>query len=155
MIRGTRITAKMPRTSAPTRRREEEEADGDYAAETNFVEAVKNRMRDAFVARRMENKSAKPKKGKELRMIPAEWKEDFAKSDRDEWKKWISYDAVEWPSDAELKGIDLSGVLSFRMLRTDKNDATRGSKSFAEHPLKAKSRGVLPGYQDKQFLSGE
>jgi hypothetical protein len=97
----------------------------------------------------------KPKKGKEIRAIPPEWKEAFAESDRDGWKKWISYDAVEWPTDADLQGIDLSSVLTFRMLRTDKNEATRGNKDFKTHPLKAKSRGVLPGYKDKQSLSGD
>ena len=45
-------------------------------------------------------------------------------------------------------------MLTFRMIRTDKNEATRGGTSYQEHPLKAKSRGVLPGYRDKQLLSG-
>ena len=40
-------------------------------------------------------------------------------------------------------------------MRTDKNEATRGGKSFDEHPLLAKTRNLLPGYKDKQYLAGE
>ena len=42
-----------------------------------------------------------------------------------------------------------------RMMRTDKNEMTRGKRSLDEHPVKPKSRGVLPGYKDKQLLKGE
>ena len=61
---------------------------------------------------------------------------------------------MERPKPEELVGLDKNDVLTFRMIRTDKNEATRGGKSYQEHPLKAKSRGVLPGYRDKQLLSG-
>ena len=54
----------------------------------------------------------------------------------------------------ELNGLEKNDVLTFRMIRTDKNEATRGEKSYQEHPLKAKSRGVLPGCRDKQLLNG-
>ena len=40
----------------------------------------------------------------------------------------------------ELVGLDKNDVLTFRMIRTDKNEATRGGKSYQEHPLKAKSK---------------
>ena len=54
----------------------------------------------------------------------------------------------------ELDGLEKNDVLTFRMIRTDKNEATRGGKSYQEHPLKANCRGVLPGYRDKQLLNG-
>lgn len=41
------------------------------------------------------------------------------------------------------------------MVRADKDAATRGDRSFAEHPLIEKSRGVLPGCKDPQLLHGE
>ena len=111
--------------------------------------ANKNRTRDAFVARRTQP----IKKGsRELRVIPPERRDDFAQSDLAEWKKWLSYDAVERPRLEELDALEKNDVLTFRMIRTDKNEATRGGKSYQEHPLKAKSRGVLPGYRDKQLL---
>ena len=87
-------------------------------------------------------------------MIPPEWRDDFAQSDFAEWKKWLSYDAVERPRPEELEGLEKNDVLTFRMIRTDKNEATRGKKSYQEHPLKAKSRGVLPGYRDRQLING-
>ena len=61
---------------------------------------------------------------------------------------------MERPKPEELIGLEKNDVLTFRMIRTDKNEATRGGKSYQEHPLKAKSRGVLPGYRDKQLLNG-
>ena len=92
---------------------------------------VKNRTRDAFVARRTDTtkKQAAIKKGRELRSIPAEWKEAFDASDLEEWRKWVEYDAVEWPTDEELAGIDKADVLPMRRVRTDKNEATRGNLS--------------------------
>ena len=103
--------------------------------------AIENRKRDAFVARRTQP----IKKGsRELRVIPPKWRDNFAQSDFAEWKKWLSYDAVERPKPEELVGLEKNDVLTFRMIRTDKNEATRGGKSYQEHPLKAKSRGVLP-----------
>ena len=51
--------------------------------------AIENRKRDAFVARRTQP----IKKGsRELRVIPPEWRDNFAQSDFAEWKKWLSYD---------------------------------------------------------------
>ena len=61
---------------------------------------------------------------------------------------------MERPRPEELDSLEKSDVLTFRMIRTDKNEATRGGKSYQEHPLKAKSRGALPGYRDKQLLNG-
>ena len=98
--------------------------------------AIENRMRDAFVARRTQP----IKKGsRELRVIPPEWRDNFAQSDFAEWKKWLSYDAVERPRPEELDGLEKNDVLTFRMIRTDKNEATRGGKSYQDdrdqHPL--------------------
>ena len=56
-----------------------------------------NRSRDAFVARRTEKVTKKKvdyKKGRELKYIPVEWREQFDKDDAAEWEKWIRYDAV-------------------------------------------------------------
>ncbi|CAK0825490.1 unnamed protein product [Prorocentrum cordatum] len=118
---------------------------------------VKNRTRDAFLARRTDTqkKQVTPKKGRELRSIPPEWKAAFDASDLEEWRKWVEYDAVEWPTDEELAGVDQSAILPMRRVRTDKNEATRGNLSYEQHPLKAKSRNIVPGYKDKQLLAGE
>ena len=81
--------------------------------------AIENRERDAFVAGRTQP----IKKGsRELRVIPPEWRDNFAQSDFAEWKKWLSYDAVERPKPEELVGLDKNDVLTFRMIRTDKNE---------------------------------
>ena len=89
--------------------------------------AIENRKRDAFVARRTQP----IKKGsRELRVIPPEWRDNFAQSDFAEWKKWLSYDAVERPKPEELVGLEKNDVLTFRMIRTDKNEATRGGKAI-------------------------
>ncbi|CAK0806782.1 unnamed protein product [Prorocentrum cordatum] len=132
----------------------------DYDANALYVKvsrAVENRTRDAFLARRTDTakKQVAPKKGRELRSIPAEWKEAFDASDLDEWRKWIQYDAVEWPTEKELAGVEKTDVLPMRRVRTDKNEPTRGSLSYEQHPLKAKSRNIVPGYKDKQLLAGE
>ena len=85
--------------------------------------AIENRTRGAFIARRTQP----IKKGsRELRVIPPEWRDNFAQSDFDEWKKWLSYDAVERPRPEELDGLEKNDVLTSRMIRTDKNEATRG-----------------------------
>ena len=73
-----------------------------------------NRTRDAFISRRVENVSKKKvayKKGRELRYIPAEWREQFDKSDRAEWEKWIRYDAVTIPTKEVLDSVDPEEVL--------------------------------------------
>ena len=122
-----------------------------------LVIKVKNRKRDAFLARRTDTakKQVTPKKGRELRSIPPEWKAAFDASDLEEWRKWVEYDAVEWPTDEELASIDTTDVLPMRRVRTDKNEPTRGNLSYEQHPLKAKSRNIVPGYKDKQLLAGE
>ena len=58
------------------------------------------------------------------------------------------------PGTGGIGGLEKSDFLTFRMIRTDKNEATRRGKSYREYPLKAKGRGVLPGYRDKQLLNG-
>ena len=83
--------------------------------------AIENCQRDAFVATQTQS----IKKGsRELRVIPPEWRDNFAQSDFAEWKKWLSYDAVERPKPEELVGLEKYDVLTFRMIRTDKNEAT-------------------------------
>ncbi|CAK0827876.1 unnamed protein product, partial [Prorocentrum cordatum] len=100
-------------------------------------------------------KQVTPKKGREIRSIPQEWKAAFDASDLEEWSKWVEYDAVDWPTEEELAGVDKTAILPMRRVRTDKNEATRGNLSYEQHPLKAKSRNIVPGYKDKQLLAGE
>ena len=52
-----------------------------------------------------------------------------------EWKKWLSYDAVERPKPEELVGLDKNDVLTFRMKRTDKNEATTRRKELSGNTL--------------------
>ncbi|CAK0903395.1 unnamed protein product, partial [Prorocentrum cordatum] len=87
------------------------------------------------------NKQVTPKKGREIRSTPQEWKAAFDASDLEEWRKWVEYDAVDWPTEEELAGVDKTAILPMRRVRTDKNEA--------------KSRNVVPGYKDKQLLAGE
>jgi hypothetical protein len=54
--------------------------------------------------------------------------------------------------DEVARALDKNAVLPLRPVRTDKNEATRGDKSFEEHPLIAKTRLVCPGYADPQAL---
>ena len=118
---------------------------------------VKNRKRDAFLARRTDaaKKPATPKNGRELQSIPPEWKAAFDASDLEEWRKWVQYDAVERPTEEELANVEKADILPMRRVRTDKNEPTRGNLSYDQHPLKAKSRNIVPGYKDKQLLAGE
>ena len=95
------------------------------------------------------------KKGRELKHIPAEWRKHFEASDKEEWEKWLRYDTVAIPTKEVLDTIDPSEVLPMRKLHTDKNEATRGNRSYADHPLSAKTRNIVPGYKDKQLLAGE
>ena len=90
-----------------------------------------------------------------MKYIPAEWREQFDKADAAEWEKWIRYDAVMIPTKEVLDTVAPDEILPMRKMRTDKNEATRGGKSFGEHPLLAKTRNLLPGYKDKQYLAGE
>ncbi|CAK0847357.1 unnamed protein product [Prorocentrum cordatum] len=124
--------------------------------EALFVK-VKNRQRGAFLSRRTETtkKQVTPKKGREIRSIPQEWKAAFDASDLEEWRKWVEYDAVDWPTEEELAGVDKTAILPMRRVRTDKKEETRGNLSYEQHPLKAKSRNIVPGYKDKQLLAGE
>ena len=72
-----------------------------------------NRTRDAFISRRVENASKKKvnyKKGRELRYIPVEWREQFDESDRAEWEKWIRYDAVTTPTKEVFDSVDSGEV---------------------------------------------
>ncbi|CAK0877498.1 unnamed protein product, partial [Prorocentrum cordatum] len=87
-----------------------------------FLE-VKNRSRDAFVARRTDaaKDQVNPKKGRELRSISPEWKTAFEASDLEEWRKWMQYDALERPSEEEISGAEKADILPMRRARADKN----------------------------------
>ena len=74
-----------------------------------------NRTRDSFISRRVQNVTkASYNKGRELRHIPAEWRDQFDKSDRAEWEKWIRYDAVTIPTKEVLDSVDPEEVLPMR-----------------------------------------
>ncbi|CAK0798712.1 unnamed protein product [Prorocentrum cordatum] len=105
--------------------------------EALFVK-VRNRQRSAFLSWRTDTtkKQVTPKKGREIRSIPQEWKAAFDASDLEEWRKWVEYDAVDWPTEEELAGVDKPAILPMRRVRTDKNEATRGNLSCEQHPLK-------------------
>jgi hypothetical protein len=121
--------------------------------EGNFTEAALAAMwkQTAFLARRQESRLSK--KGREIRSIPEKFKKDYAKSDLDEWRKWLKYDAVELVPDDVAAKLDKDGILPLRPVRTDKNEATRGDKSYEQHPVIAKTRLVCPGYADPQALA--
>eukprot|EP00959_Pyramimonas_sp_CCMP1952_P087576 1832538-Pyramimonas_sp.AAC.1 len=124
--------------------------------EALFVK-VRNRQRGAFLSQWTDatKMQVTPKKGREIRSIPQEWRAAFDASDLEDWRKWVECDAVDWPTEEELAGVDMTAVLPMRRVRTDKNEATGGNLSYEQHPLKAKSRNIVPGYKDKQLLAGE
>ncbi|CAK0808101.1 unnamed protein product [Prorocentrum cordatum] len=99
-------------------------------------------------------KQVTPKKGREIRSIPQELKAAFDASDLEEWRKWVEYDAVDGPTEEELAGVDKTAILPMRRVRTDKNEATRGNLSYEQHPLKAKSRNIVPGYKESASQLG-
>ena len=83
-------------------------------------------LRDVSAERRRadnaENASKKKvtyKKGRELRYIPVEWREQFDKSDRAEWEKWIRYDAVTIPTKETLDSVDPEELLGVHHLDTN------------------------------------
>ena len=71
-----------------------------------------------------------------------------------EWSKWIEYDAIEVAKDEDLATLDPKDIMNIRRLSTDKNEATRGDKTYEDHPVKAKTRLIIPGYADRQALEG-
>ncbi|CAK0849447.1 unnamed protein product, partial [Prorocentrum cordatum] len=99
------------------------------ACAAKLSSTVKNCSRDAFAARRTDaaKKQIAPKSCRQLRSTPPEWRTAFDASDLEEWRKRVQCDAVEWPSERE----------------------------FEQHPLKAKSRNIAPGYKDMQLFAGE
>eukprot|EP00959_Pyramimonas_sp_CCMP1952_P463622 9485260-Pyramimonas_sp.AAC.1 len=58
--------------------------------EALFVK-VRNRRRGAYLSWRTDatKKQVIPKKGREIRSIPQEWKAAFDASDLEEWRKWV------------------------------------------------------------------
>ncbi|CAK0847195.1 unnamed protein product [Prorocentrum cordatum] len=131
------------RTSKLNRYVEMDMIEGDRLDDEVLSLKVKNRARGEFVARRTE--TTKKQKRETA----------FEASDLEEWRKWIQYDAVEWPSEEELAGVEKADILPMRCVRTDKNEPTRGSLSCEQHPLKAKSRNIVLGYKDKHLLAGD
>ncbi len=125
--------------------------DGGDLGANEAKAAMWNRL--AFVSSRQESRLSK--KGREIRQVPDRFKNEFRKSDLDEWRKWVHYDEVEIVTDDDAATLDKSQVLPLRPVRTDKNEATRGDKSFEAHPLIAKTRLVCPGYADPQALANK
>ena len=82
-------------------------------------------------------------------------RKQWEKSDESEWKKWLIHDAVYLPDELELATVDEKDVVPMRVVRTDKNEATRGEKDVDEHPILAKSRIVSQGFKDPQALEGK
>ena len=62
------------------------------------------------------------------------------------------HDTVEVVPKEMIPGIPSDILLPMREVKTDKNEATRGTKSYSEHPMQARTRFVSPGYADKQAL---
>jgi hypothetical protein len=104
----------------------------------------------AFLSSRQDSRLSK--KGREVRNIPERFKDEYAKADLDEWRKWAHYDAVAIVLEDVAAKLDNNLLLPLRPVRTDKNEMTRGDRSFDEHPLIAKTRLVCPGYRDPQAL---
>ncbi|CAK0910519.1 unnamed protein product, partial [Prorocentrum cordatum] len=100
-------------------------------------------------------KQVAPKKGRKLRSIPPDWQTAFEASDLEAWRKWIQQDAVEWPGEEELAGVEKADILPVRRVRTDKNQPAGGGLPCGQHPLRAKSRNIVPGDMDEQLLAGE
>ncbi len=75
------------------------------------------------------------KKGREIRSIPEKLKDAYAESDAAEWQRSIQYDAVELVPPEVVATLDKNGILPLRPVKTGKNEATRGNKTFDEHPL--------------------
>ncbi len=115
--------------------------------------AMWNRL--GFMSSRQGSRLPKKGKGREIRQVPDRFKKEFQKSDLDEWRKWVHYDAVEIVPDDVAAKLDKNQVLPLRPVRTDKNEVTRGDKSFDKHPLIAKTRLVCPGYADPQALANK
>lgn len=104
--------------------------------------AVKNRQQDAGLAKRTSANPPNKKLGHELHRNLPEWKNAIAESHTAEWRPWTAYDPVELLMDAKLNNISKSDIIILRVVRTDKNAATRRDRDFAEHPLIAKIRGA-------------
>ena len=94
------------------------------------------------------------KKGRELKKIPPEYKEEFAKALLKEWSKWIKYDAVEVADEEVAAKLDKDDVMPLRVVNTDKNEMNRGDRTYEEWPVEAKARIVTLGFKDKQALAG-
>ncbi len=86
----------------------------------------------AFLAQRQETRLSK--KGHEIRSIPERLKEEHAKSSVVEWNKLIQYDSVELVPPEVAATLDKNSILPLRPVRTDENEATRGDKTYEDHP---------------------
>lgn len=96
----------------------------------------------ALVCSRQDSRLSK--KGRELRPIPHEFREQFKLSDYNEWKKWLQYDAVERVDEKQARLLPGDALLPLHMV-----------KGYDKHPLVAKSRLVCPGYADPLALKQE
>ena len=133
-------------------------ADVALALKAMIAEAKQDRTRYAFLAKRVGQTATRlSKKGREIRLagLPEDVKKKWHSSDLDEWRKWLTHDAVYLPDKKELATISKDDAIPMRIVRSDKNEATRGELSLDEHPIKAKSRIVSQGFKDKQALTGK
>ena len=65
------------------------------------------------------------------------------------------YTGLDFTGTPIVDTVDPDEVLPLRKMSTDKDEATRGGKSYDEHLLLAKTTNLLPGYKDKQYFAGE
>ena len=142
---------RRPASEPPPRDRAKRHKHGDEELVAMYIENEKWWKAASFMARRREGTIPK-KKGRELKSIPDRFKEDFAKADYAEWRKWVSYDAVELVPEEVVATLARDQILPLRPVRTDKAEATRGDRTYEEHHLVARTRYVSPGYADKQAL---
>ena len=123
------------------------------------IAQVKERAAFAFLSKRMSPSTATrlSKKGREIRLgnLSPQMRKPWESSDVDEWRKWVLHEAVYLPEQAELDTLQEGDAIPMRIVRTDKNEATRGELDLEAHPIKAKSRIVSQGFKDKQALTGK
>ena len=122
------------------RRRRQRGVDSDYFNMANFV-----CRRQAHLV----------KKGRELKRIPGYLEKEFEGALLKEWSKWIKYDAVEIADQETVAGLQEDEIMPLRVVKTDKNEMSRGNRTVEEWPVVAKCRIVTLGFKDKQALQGK
>jgi len=69
--------------------------------------------------------------------------------------QWIKHDAVEIEAPEIVATLGAEDIMPLRVVKTDKNEMSRGNRSLAEWPVIAKCRIVTLGFKDKQALEGK